>query len=272
MPESLIANSRMYDVTPEVRQAWRRLFMWLSAAADVPLETLEHPPPVPLEDLWARRDLGCVFMCGWPFSEARPQPTAIAAPVPSPERYGGRAVYMSDFVVRADSEFERLADTFGRRLAWTASHSHSGFNAPRHHLLRYRTSARPSLYAAALGPLITPRGAIQAVLEGKAEVAPVDSYVMDLLRRHEPATAAALRVVESTEEAPIPLLVGSAGTEPAVARRLTQALGRVEFDPAMRPILGVLMLQRLAPAEPEAYAVLAERSRAALAADYPRPG
>jgi hypothetical protein len=40
----------------------------------------------------------------------------------------------------------------------------------------------------------------------------------------------------------------------------------------MRPILGVLMLQRLAPAEPEAYAVLAERSRAALVADYPRPG
>lgn len=262
----LVANARMYAVTRDIRQAWHELFAWLTAAADVPLEVVEHPAALPLEQLWARHDIGCVFMCGWPFSEAEPRPTAIAAPVPSPARYGGRPVYVSDFVVRADRDLLTLADTFGGRIAWTAVHSHSGFHGPRHHLLRYRTSERPSLYSAAIGPLITPRRAIEAVLAGEADVAPIDGYVMDLLRQHEPATASALRVVESTDEAPIPLLVGAAGLNPALARRLTQTLCRAHHDQAVRPVLKRLLLERFAEIEPPTYAIVAERAQAALGA------
>src|SRR3546814_4408496 len=86
----------------------------------------------------------------------------LAAPVPSPARYAGRPVYMTDFVVRADAPFRSLEDTFGGRIGYTVDDSQSGCNAPRHHLLRYRTPQRPRLYSASIGPLYTPRKVIDA--------------------------------------------------------------------------------------------------------------
>ena len=41
--------------------------------------------------------------------------------------------------MQAESPFRTLGDTFGHRLAYTIPSSHSGYNAVRHHLLRYRT-------------------------------------------------------------------------------------------------------------------------------------
>ena len=37
--------------------------------------------------------------------------------------------------MRKDAPYEGLADTFGGAGRWTVEHSHSGFNALRHHLL-----------------------------------------------------------------------------------------------------------------------------------------
>ena len=42
--------------------------------AGVALNYVTYPAPQPLEQLWSRPDLGAVFMCGFPFVRARPQP------------------------------------------------------------------------------------------------------------------------------------------------------------------------------------------------------
>src|SRR3546814_3842379 len=109
---------------------------------------------------------------------------------------------MTDFVVRADAPFRSLEDTFGHRIGYTVEDSHSGCNAPRHHLLRYRTPQRPRLYNASIGPLYTPRKVIEAVLAGEIDVGPVDGYNLDILRRHEPDLVARLRIVATTAPAP----------------------------------------------------------------------
>ena len=180
----MIACSRMYNVVPEARAAWRTIFEWAASRSGVPLEVVEHAAPAPLDDLWARDDMGCVFMCGWPWAMADPRPRLIAAPAPAAPRYGGRPVYFTDLVVRADSGYRTLADTFGGRLAWTVDTSHSGYNALRHHLLRYRTAERPALYAESIGPLVSPLRALQSVIDGTADVAPLDSVCLELLQRH----------------------------------------------------------------------------------------
>jgi len=59
----------------------------------------------------------------------------VAAPVPSPAAYGGRACYWTDLVVRADSGFATLEQTFGHRLALTTAESQSGYAAPLHALM-----------------------------------------------------------------------------------------------------------------------------------------
>jgi len=215
----LAANARMYAVTPTVKAAWQELFAWVAQDAGVPLAYLDHAAPAPLEALWERGDLGAAFMCGFPFASAAVKQQALAAPIPSPPRYGGKPQYCTDLVVRADSAFVRLSDTFGGRIGWTVEHSQSGYRAVRNHL-----ALRDARYAEWVGPLVTPRRVIDALLAGEIEVGPLDSYVHDLLRRHEPETAAKLRVIESTAMTPIPLLVASPGVADDAVARLRNAL------------------------------------------------
>ena len=61
-----IANARMYAVTPAVEAAWRALLAQVAEDAGVLLHYVHYPAPQPLESLWARADLGAVFMCGFP--------------------------------------------------------------------------------------------------------------------------------------------------------------------------------------------------------------
>lgn len=267
----LIACSRMYNVTRRAAEAWRQLFDWMKKIADCDLEVVDYPAPAPLEALWDREDLGCVFMCGWPFSTSAPRPVVVAAPVPRGERYGGEPVYFTDFVVRRDKGFRRLEDTFGLRLAWTVGGSHSGFNAPRHHLLGYRSEHRPVLYAETVGPVISPVGALESVIEDRADIAPLDSYALDLIRLHEPERLEPVEVIASTAAAPIPLLVASPGVDPRAVEAIRQALLAADSDREVRPVLETLSLLSFAAPRPGDYDVIAERGDSAERAGYPYP-
>src|SRR5712692_1524956 len=268
---ALIANTRMYAVTPAVRAAWRALFGWVGRRSGIALTYIEHSAPAPLEALWSRDDLAATFMCGFPFAAAAPRPLLVAAPIPSPPRYGRRPVYCTDFVVRADSGIERLPDAFGRRIGWTLNHSQSGFNAVRHHLLPYRHGKSGRLFAASIGPLVTPRRVIAAVLDGSIDVGPLDSYVHDLLKRHEPATAALLRTVESTVMTPIPPLIASPSTPPDTVTRLLRTLLAAATEPEAASILEDLLLAGFASVDAADYDQLLSQAREATAAGYAAP-
>ena len=121
----MIANARMYAIGGAAA-AWRTLLEWVVARAGVSCDVIDYPPPQPLTALWARPDLGCAFMCGYPFSTTVPQPTLLAAPVPNPAPHGGRPIYWTDIVVAAESRLERLEDTFDATFAWTSEDSYSG--------------------------------------------------------------------------------------------------------------------------------------------------
>jgi len=243
----LIACSRMYDIAPAARAAWHGLFARVSQRSGVKLSPFVHMAPAPIEELWARPDMGCVFMCGWPWAmHAEPRPVPLAAPVPSPARYGGRAVYMSDFVVREDAPYASLPDAFGGRMGWTVTHSHSGCNAPRHHLLRY---AARFPFAGAVGPLVTPVAVAQAVREGRCEIGPMDGFAHDLLQRHAPEKVAGLRILDSTDPAPIPFLVAAPGTPERIAAKLRDALLALHEDAAARPLLDQVLVARFVPVD-----------------------
>jgi ABC-type phosphate/phosphonate transport system substrate-binding protein len=268
---TLIACARMYNVTPVARQAWAQLFAWVSEVSGVALQVVEHAAPAPLEDLWRRPDLGCVFICGWPFSRALPQPQLIAAPVPAGHRYEGRPIYVTDLIVRRDRGYRSLEDTFGGRIGWTVEGSHSGFNALRHHLLAFRSEDRPRLYGESRGPAVTPATALAWVVEGRVDIAPLDSYALDLIRRHEPERAAEIAVVDSTVEAPIPPLVAGHALDATTREALRRALLRASADSEMEPVLAELCLSGFAVAAAKDYDITLVRERAALAAGYRRP-
>jgi ABC-type phosphate/phosphonate transport system substrate-binding protein len=247
----LIACSRMYDIAPAAREAWHVIFARVAALSGVALQPFVHMAPAPIEELWARPDMGCVFMCGWPWAmHAGPRPVPLAAPVPSPARYGGRPVYSSDFVVREDAPYGSLPDAFGGRLGWTVTHSHSGCNAPRHHLLRY---AARFPFAGAIGPLVTPVAVAAAVREGRCEIGPMDGFAHDLLRRHAPDKVAGLRILESTDPAPIPFLVAAPGAPNEITAALRTALFAVHEDAGAQAALQDVLVSRFVPVDEVAY-------------------
>jgi ABC-type phosphate/phosphonate transport system substrate-binding protein len=221
-----IANARMYSVTPQVKAAWKSVLAWVLEQAKLPWELADHDPPRPMAELWDRADLGLAMMCGLPYSERATRPTLVAAPVPSPERYGGRPVYFTDIAVRADAPFRSLEDTFGCTIGYTLHDSMSGYAALRRHLLPYRRG-KP-LYARAVAGLQSARTVIEALAEGRIDVGPLDSYSHDLLRANDPAFAAQVRVVASTAAAPIPPLVATAAMPQRDLAALRSALARVE--------------------------------------------
>jgi ABC-type phosphate/phosphonate transport system substrate-binding protein len=267
---TVIANARMYSINAAAAAAWRALLEWVVARAGVYCEVIDHPPPQPLSSLWARPDLGCTFMCGYPFARALPQPTLLAAPVPSPSRYGGRPVYATDIVVRADSSFESLDAVFGRRFAYTTEDSQSGWHAPRLLLAPYTSTRGRSLFAATVGPLVTPRDVALAVAGGDADAGPLDSYAHDLMRLHEPALAAQLRVVATTPLTPIPLFVGAPSMAASDARRMTDALLAVAEAPELESLRAVLLLRGFATVTAASYAGLVAQASEADALGYPR--
>jgi ABC-type phosphate/phosphonate transport system substrate-binding protein len=266
----MIANARMYSVDAASAAAWRALLEWVLHRAGVTGEVIDHPSPLPLETLWSRPDLGCAFMCGYPFARTTPQPIPLAALVPSPERYRGRPAYWTDLVVRNDSPLRTIVHAFGRRMAYTTEESQSGYQAPRRFLAPYAQARGGSLFASTIGPLGTPRKVVEAIVAGTADVGPLDSYAHDLLRQNEPELAGRLRTIASTPPTPIPPIVAAPTIDTGEARRLREALYAAGSAGELEAVRNDLLIQGFLPADARSYAVLVSEAAEADRLGYPR--
>jgi ABC-type phosphate/phosphonate transport system substrate-binding protein len=266
-----IANARMYAVAPEAEAAWQALIAHVAAEAGVALDYEAYPAPQPLEHLWRRPDLGLVQMCGYPIALRIADVVPIAAPIPSPDWAQGRAAYRSDLIVRADSPFRRLEDTFGHRVGWTVAHSHSGFNALRHHLLPHWQAKGGPLYAESLGDLVTARAVLDAVLAGRIDVGPLDAYWHALIARYRPELTAGIRVLESTALAPMPAFVAAPGLPAAAVARLRQGFAQAATRPWFAEHAEALLIAGFAPVDQADFATTLAWDHAAVQAGYPLP-
>ncbi|MEY3665196.1 MAG: hypothetical protein RLZZ153_1378 [Pseudomonadota bacterium] len=251
-----IVNARMYSATPQLREHWKTLLAWVIRHAGLDWDLLDYDAPAPLSKLWSRDDLGAVLMCGLPFSRQYPRAQPVAAPIPSPARYGGRAVYFTDIVVSAGSAARSLADTFGGRVGYTVPDSLSGAVALAQHLQPYRQAAGRSLYQSVVGGLIHARGVIEALSDGRIDVGPLDSYYHDLLRAADPQCASRVRVVAQTGPRPLPLFVATVPLSPVLLRRLREAFAASADAPELAQQRSALLLKGFAFPEPDDYDVL----------------
>lgn len=256
----MIANARMYSVNPEAAGLWRRLLSAIIEHAGLDIRLIEHSEPLPIEELWQRPDKAAVFMCGLPFSRSHPRPNLIAAPVPSPPDFQGLPKYWSEMVVRKDSAFQTIKDTFGTRIALTVPDSQSGCLAALFYLMTKATTFPP--YREVITPRVTPLGAMSAVIDGAAEVAPIDSYAYCLLQKYRGDLTSQLRVVGRTAPTPIPPLVAS-GTG---LDGLQAAFLEAHEIGSTAALMAELLLDRFVRPEPNSYDAL--RSDYATATQY----
>jgi ABC-type phosphate/phosphonate transport system substrate-binding protein len=254
----MIANARMYSVAPAVGELWRQLFCAVAESAGDALTWMEHPAPAPISELWGREDLGAVFMCGLPYSRSVPRPAIVAAPVPSGPGFDGRPQYWSELVVRADSGFQLVEETFGHRIALTTMESQSGCLAALYYLMPAGGSA--ALYREVIAPQVTPVGAAKAVIARTAEIAPIDSFAWALLRQHSPELTSQLTVIARTAPTAIPPIVASR----AVPASLESAFLEAHKNTSMAAMMKDLQLERFARPDPDGYDVLKRRFEAVV--------
>ncbi len=263
----------MYSVEAQAAGAWQALLAWVAARAGVALRYVELAPGESLEALWRRPDLGCALMCGYPWATwddtVAPRPRALAVPVPDVPEAQRQPVYRTCIVVRADSPINSTGALRGARFAYTTPGSQSGYQAIRHALALRRDARTGRNFRAMVGPLVTPRRVVDAVLDGTADAGPLDSYWLEILRRNEPGTAQRLRVLEATPWTPAPLFVCAAAVPADEATAVAEALVAAGRAAALVTARAKLALADIATAAPGTYAVLASRARAADDLGYP---
>jgi phosphonate transport system substrate-binding protein len=187
----------------------------------------------------------------------------VAAPVLRGRRYGGRPVYFSDVVVRADSRYRTFAQLRGTRWAYNEPYSHSGFVVVLHHLAALGES--PDFMGTSIEAGFHDE-ALRMVLDGRADWAAIDSQVLAIWMRQVPALRRDLRVVEVLGPSTIQPVVASARRLDAVQRRtITDVLLAVHADPSARRDLRAAGIERFVAVRDADYDDIRDKLAAAAA-------
>ncbi len=236
---------------------WRAVATWLGETTRRPIAIEGEGHWTAWRDLLAAGEVDLGTVCGsyyvrWA-AERPPAVTLLAAPVMAGARYGGRPVYFSDVVVRADSPFEMLEDLVEGRWAYNEPESYSG-KLVIHHELALRGWG-PSFF----GSMVesgSHETSLSLIAAGAVDVAAIDSVVLEAEFRARPERAAAFRVLETWGPNPMPPVVASSVVSPAWQARYRTTLLAMHQDPAGRRILTDAGVACFAPVEDADYEAL----------------
>ena len=254
----LVACSRLYDVNAAAREAWWTLFSVIADRSNVDLRPISHNAS--LQELWRRDDLGCTFMCGFPWVASGRQHPAIAAPVPLDSRSEDRPHYVSDYVVLDKSPIASMSQASGRTIGWSVQHSQSGFHAPRRHLMGLKSDQGGTLFARSVGPLHTPKGSLEALDRGVVDVVAIDSLYFRIGQLTDPGSFGRYRSIGHTPPRPMPLFVASPDVPASKVRALRQAVCALHSETTTAHLLAKLGIARFARVNPRSYDIIRDEA------------
>ena len=208
------------------------------------------------------------FMCAPSFvwtQDLRPPPMELLGvlPVFDDERNLGRPVYFCDVVVRDDASIHAFSELEGGSWAYNDACSLSGYYSLLNKLAESDTdeSFFESVFCSG-----SHLNSMEAVLSGDADAAAIDSNVLSIRLREEPALRNELRVIESWGPYPIQPVVVRSSLPPDLKERLRAAFLTTEKDQRTRRILKRFGLSRFVAVSQEDHLLDAHKDLAALLA------
>jgi phosphonate transport system substrate-binding protein len=219
----------------------------LARLTGVAVEPLRETPLAELAAVTAGPP-ALLFVCGLPYVRMRAAGAPIeplAAPVPDDEE---AAVYRADLLVTPGSAVKAPEQLSGARVAFNGDDSLSGWVMPRH-ALRGLGIDPDSYDWVATG---SHRNSLEALQRGEVEAAPIDSTLLVLERRADPALASLARIARlgRMPSPPVALVRGDA----ALAGTLRAALAGLHEAEAGRAALALGAVQRFDVAADADYA------------------
>jgi phosphonate transport system substrate-binding protein len=180
------------------------------------------------------------FLCGLQYVRladaavrrgAPPPVEVVAAPVLLDARYAGHPIYFSDLVVARDSSYRHVDDLAGCRCAYNERTSHSGYVVVQYSLLArglgmtyFREWIATGAHARSLA----------VVARREADVAAIDSHVLQALFATDADLAAGVRIIGSLGPSTIPPLVVRHDVDDGLKRQVRDILAHLHEDASMR--------------------------------------
>ena len=154
-----------------------------------------------------------------------------AAPVFEDERAGGKPVYFCDVVVRREDPIRSFGDLGARSWAYNDVCSLSGYHSLLGKLAEMGTDDR---FFDCLVHSGSHLGSLEAILRGEVDAAAIDSNVLRMRLREDPALRGRLRVIESWGPFPIQPVVVRSTLCPDMKEELRDCLLEAGADPRFR--------------------------------------
>ncbi len=258
----------MYD-HPAARRATDRLWSVMSSelnarGIDAP-GTLHRPSDYVAG--WTDPNLLLSQTCGYPYvSMLRGKVRLVATPCYRAEGCEGPS-YRSVLVTRADDPAETLQDLRGRRAAFNATHSQSGYNC-----LRAVIAPLSGGLAFFSGLVETGRHAasLEAVAANDADLCAVDCVTWALEVEYAPEAAARFKVIGWTDPAPALPYITSLNSGAPTLVALRAALNAVAEVPELEDVREALFLDGFKILTDQGYDAILEMERRAAASGYPK--
>ena len=181
---------------------------------------------------WTELDSGGVdiaFICSPPVVWLDGAVEAVAAPVLTDPRFGGKPLYSSEVIVNRDSHFQSLEDLRGARWAINEPSSWSGY------WVTLQRVGSWDFFSEVVEAGFHER-ALQMVASGEIDGAAIDSHVLGVVLRNAPELSDMLRVVETLGPSPSQPVVVRSGLDAPVKQQIRQRLLGLS-DPRMKEFL-----------------------------------
>lgn len=265
---SRIASLGMYDL-PWLHDAndalWQGIAQRLRAAGlrDVPTQ-LERERPLPA--LWRDPNLLLAQTCGYPLRTQLAGSVRVVATPRYMTAYGDGAGHRSTLVVARDAPWQTLAELRGRRAAVNEFDSNSGMNLLRATIAPLADGQPFFAHVQVTGAHLA---SIEAVANGRADIAAIDSVTLSLIERHRPSLLRGIRVLATTMTSPGLPLVTRIDLDEGELAALRRALDEVASDPALADARAALLLDGFELLPGDAYDRVLQLERDAAALGYP---
>ncbi len=245
------------------------------ATADYLTERLQRPvtfvaaaEPGRREALLDGDAIDLVWLCGLLYLHKVAAGTALVpavAPAMLGEEPAGEPRYYADLIVQNGSAHQTFADLRGTRWAYNERASFSGYQVVRAHLAQL--GARGPYF----GEMLRSGSHLQSidlVREGVADCAAIDSTVIQMLQRREPARLTGVRTVARLGPHPMPPLAFAAHVVAAERQPVIDVLTTMHREPAGEQLLAEWQIERFVAVDDATYQPLHVAQRAAQMVDW----
>lgn len=230
-------------------ESYGMLADYLGRKLNRPVELVHRRTYAEVNQLVETNQVDLAFVCTNAYVTGRTQFGMELMAAPEIE---GESVYYSYLIVGADSSARSMADLRGKVFAFTDPMSFTGRTYPTY-LLQELDETVDHFFSRTFFTYSHDR-AIQAVANGVADAAAVDSIVLGYALERDPALNQKIRIIHRSQAFGIPPVVTSAQMLPRQKKVIEDLLKSMHDDPEGRAVLLALGVDRFVAIDDSAYA------------------